>query len=110
MDKYIDKMAEGYPYIIQVEDHYEVGLDPTTHFVASEKDLEFIANYYNVKEGKVPNRTGDDEMDEFICPRCGHTIGFLEYDEKANYCYMCGQKLSWKNIFQNGKIVKRRVD
>lgn len=40
-----------------------------------EHDLYEAAREYNKKScGTPPNRTGDDDMDEYLCPECG---GFL---------------------------------
>ena len=58
---------------------------------------------------KYPNRTGNDDMDSYICPSCNHYLksidDFLGF-ENPNYCSNCAQKLLWKDAFSNGKIVK----
>lgn len=69
----------------------------------------------NVKElerlltAKYPNRTGNDDMDSYICLSCNHYLksidDFLGF-ENPNYYSNCAQKLLWKDAFSNGKIVK----
>ena len=31
------------------------------------------------------------------CPHCGANVYCDEYDAEPNYCFNCGQKLSWDN-------------
>ena len=31
------------------------------------------------------------------CPHCGANVYCDEYDAELNYCFNCGQKLSWDN-------------
>ena len=31
------------------------------------------------------------------CPHCGNNVYCDEYDAEPNYCFNCGQKLSWDN-------------
>jgi hypothetical protein len=37
-------------------------------------------------------------LNETACPECGIAFGYYEYDdEKFDYCYNCGQRLSWES-------------
>lgn len=74
--------------------------------------IEFDNNVKKLEKlltAKYPNRTGNDDMDDYVCPSCNHFLrsidDVLEY-EKPNYCSNCAQKLLWKDAFSNGKIVK----
>ena len=103
-------MVDDYPFIVQDDKNFNIGLDPTTHITLSIKDIQFIINKYNeyIKNARYPNRTGDDEQDEYICPNCNHIVGYLDdwNSENPNYCSKCGQKLNWNDAFKNGKVVE----
>ena len=58
---------------------------------------------------RYPNRTGDDELDSFVCPVCNHELITLEeigFTDTPNYCPNCGQALQWKQAYKHGYIVK----
>lgn len=73
-------------------------------------EVSLLVREYNKQAtGLVPNRTGDDDMDEYICPNCCHYLSSLDYYEISHihFCSNCGQKLDWKDAFNRGRIVKR---
>lgn len=73
-----------------------------------EYDLFEAAREYNeTDEGLAPNRTGDDDMDEFLCPNCGGSLLHMDclyVEEKPNFCSRCGTKINWNERFL-GKVV-----
>lgn len=73
--------------------------------------IEFDNNVKKLEKlltAKYPNRTGNDDMDDYVCPSCNHFLMSIDdfLEEKPNYCSNCAQKLLWKDAFSNGKIVK----
>jgi DNA-directed RNA polymerase subunit RPC12/RpoP len=61
-----------------------------------------------LKLAKVPNRTGNDEMDSYICPTCGYELAMLDEYFEPRHCECCGQKIDWKNAYDRGKIIKKK--
>lgn len=73
--------------------------------------VEFDDNVKKLEKllaAKYPNRTGNDDMDDYVCPSCNYFLMSIDdyLEEKPNYCSNCAQKLLWKDAFSNGKIVK----
>ena len=66
-----------------------------------EYDLRESVYEYNKKsQGIPPNRTGDDDMDEYLCPRCGGGLAQLDNywaQESIQFCNHCGTKIDWDN-------------
>lgn len=73
--------------------------------------VEFDDNVKKLEKllvAKYPNHTGNDDMDDYVCPSCNYFLMSIDdyLEEKPNYCSNCAQKLLWKDAFSNGKIVK----
>lgn len=81
----------------------------TTIELTAKEALQFVKLYtHEMKLAKVPNRTGSDDTDYYICPTCEYEIAPLDFDYEPKHCAGCGQKLDWKNAFNRGRVVKKK--
>lgn len=65
------------------------------------EEREFLNDLNNRITPKQVDKTGDDDMDFYICPNCKKelvAIDSIDYYETDNYCSHCGQALSWNNL------------
>lgn len=110
----LDDISKDYPYVTFDGEHFDISLDPISHIYATPAEMNFIISEYNrfINNEEYPNRTGDDDMDNFICPTCNNVVGYLDdfTEEQPNYCSRCGQRLTWKNAYNRGKIVRKTDD
>lgn len=85
-------------------------LNTNKQYISVNEVNEIINKWFN-QNRDYPNRTGDDEMDVYVCPKCGHyLISLEEYSEiKPNFCSNCGKALNWKDVYKFGKIVETQI-
>lgn len=82
-------------------------LDTNSEHISVNEANGIINKWFN-QNRDYPNRTGDDEMDVYVCPKCGHYLISLEeyFEIKPNFCSNCGKALNWKDVYEFGKIVE----
>ena len=72
-------------------------------------NVEDYFKILNEFEGIPVQRTGNDSMDDFICPICKNYLLVVEeftfVDKLPNFCSDCGAKLSWDKPFDSNNVV-----
>ncbi len=69
----------------------------------AQRDIETLQNVIEraikALEKQVPQKVKKYKgLNETACPNCRFVFGDYDYnDEKFDYCYNCGQRLSWKS-------------
>ena len=117
-----DKLSNGYPCIearINVSEQNIIDWGIEEDFKKSESKFKAYQHIYNAIETMMkknssdnyPLRTGDDDMDEFICPMCHSSLAGMDWyelnvDQNNKYCSHCGCKLNWSDKFNE----KYRID
>ena len=77
--------------------------------VISFMDIENYFKVLNEFEGIPVQRTGNNQMDDFICPICRNYLLVVEdfnYTVKLpNFCSDCGMKLNWNKPFDSNNVI-----
>ena len=71
-------------------------------------DTENYFKILNEFEGMPVQRTGNNQMDDFICPICRNyllVVADFNYVVKLpNFCSDCGMKLKWDKPFDSNNV------
>lgn len=77
----------------------------------NQEEIRKIAQQYRKDDpGEPIVRTGNGDMDDFICPQCKEFIKSVDWyeSEKFSFCPYCGIKLNWDNMYDDRYIVSDR--
>ena len=48
-------------------------------------------------------------QDEYICPACKNTVGYIDEEYSCNdFCSCCGKKIDWNNAFERSESIDRQ--